>query len=354
MPWTEQVAENKAKSAQIQTAKGAHLLPEAHNTGLVDIDPSAPDVTGSVIRTGSELQRRLKENPMSHVNSSPQEFASFCRSLFTENKNSEATRYFSVLLLAADPLHFDARRSIRVSNSEKQAQQYFGKARPVRKNIGGNNFVYTLEVQVVGARVSDLLKDDLQGISLAASVSTRDVMKVLTTSGLSGVCAGTIIKGISDVSHLGTVLTTADELSSGKDRGILRSVSQATGRLPGTIAELAHSHGIDKPMAGALSSNFLKKSTALNPLTESETGEDTFLVHPQLTQQIVIIPFWDELSPEQEKPVSDDADAAVASIALGSLATFGVAGMDQITSRIIEPSNTGSAVPLSSMKQLKR
>ncbi len=356
MPWTEQVAEKRAVTAENNSSQGSNLLHEAHNTGLVDMDQTKPDVTKSVVRTGQDFQQRLKENPMAHLNSTPGEFAKTCRQLYTEDENAQPNRRFSVLLLVADPLHFDARRSLRVGSSEKQAQQYFGKARAIRKNLGGNQYIYTLEIQVVGARVSDLLKDNLQGLSLAASVSARDIIQTATTAGLGGACAGVIIKGISDVSHLSTVLTAADELSSGQDRGILQLVTRATGQQPISVAELAHSHGLKKPQAGLLGEQLIKRSTALNPLTESQTAEDTFIVHPQLTQEFVIIPFWDELSPSENKstPAVDLTDATLASIALGSLATFGVAGMNQITTQVIKPSNKGNHVSVSAMKQLKR
>ena len=356
MPWTEQVAENRAQSAKNRSLLGSRLLGEAHNTGLVDIDPAKPDVAGSVIRTGQEFQRKLKENPMQHINTTPREFAQTCRELYTEDENGMPNRSFSVLLLVANPLHFDARRSLRVGNSEKQAQQYFGKARPVRKNVGGDNYIYTLEVQVVGAKVSDLLQDTIQGLSLAASVSSREVIQSVATAGLGGACAGAIIRGMSDISHLGTVLTAADEISSGQDRGIVRLVSKATGAQPRTVAELAHSHGVEKPQATQLGKQLITKSTALNPLTVSQTGDDIFLVHPQLTQEVVIIPFWEELRPAGTgtDAVTDTADIALASIALGSLATFGVEGMNQIATQVVEPSNKGNAVPLSAMRMLKR
>lgn len=355
MPWTEQIVEERAASANRNTQRGAEFLPQASNTGLVDIDPSKPDVVTAVVRTGQEFQQVLRENPMQHVNTTPKEFATFCRHNYREDAAGHPNTTFSVILLVADPLHFNAARSIRVAHSEKQPQQYFGTARVIRYPVRDNQFLYTLQIRVVGARVSDLLKNDLYGLSLAASVSARKIIQHATTEGLAGACAGSVIQGISDITHLGTVLTVADELSSRQDQGILHSITQATGQQPTTIAELAHSHGLQQMQAGTLGSQLVTKSTALNPLSQSEHGADTFVVHPQLTQQVVIIPFWDELSPNRVVETKvDSALAVLASITLGTLATFGEQGVDQIATQFVVPSNTGRSVPLANMRTLQR
>lgn len=349
--WTEQLAQSRSASAERQSGKGARLITEAANTGLVDIDPTKPDVLGSVQRTGADFQQRLLQNPMDHLNKNPQEFATNCRKLYTQyGANFE----FSVLLLVDDPLHFDARRSLRVEQSQKQARQYFGKAKPIRIDRD-NQSLYTLQIQVVGARVSDLIKDDLAGMSLAASVSSRELVRGKARSGLGGECEGSQISGMSDMSHLTPVLTVADEISSGENRGILTVVSSATGRTPQTIAELAHTHGLEKKVAGSVGQILMQKSTTLNPLTESSTGEDIFVVHPHLTDQVIIIPLWDELSEQgQQRESKQTAEATLASIALGVLATFGVEGVNQISTQIVESSNRGNNVPLRSMSGIHR
>lgn len=349
--WTEQLAEGRSATVERQSGKGAHLITEAPNTGLVDMDPTKPDVLGSVERTGIDFQQRLLQNPMDHLNKNPQEFATNCRTLYTEYG---AGFEFSVLLLVDDPLHFDARRSLRVEQSQKQARQYFGKARPIKIDRD-NRSLYTLQIQVVGARVSDLIKDDLTGVSLAASVASREVVRGKARNGLGGECEGSQIAGMSDMSHLTPVLTVADEISSGENRGILSVVSSATGRTPQTIAELAHTHGLEKKVAGSVGQTLMQKSTTLNPLTESSSGEDTFVVHPHLTDQVIIIPLWDELRGQSEQAGSvQKAEATLASLALGVLATFGVEGVNQISTQIVESSNRGNNVPLRNMRDIHR
>lgn len=349
--WTEQLAQDRSAFAEHQSGKGARLITEAPNTGLVDMDPTKPDVLGSVERTGADFQQRLLQNPMDHLNKSPRDFANNCRTLYTQyGANFE----FSVLLLVDDPLHFDARTSLRVEQSQKQARQYFGKARPIRIERD-NQALYTLQIQVVGARVSDLIKDDLAGMSLAASVSSRGLVRGRAQAGLAGKCEGSQISGMSDMSHLTPVLTVADEISSGENRGILTLVSSATGKTPQTIAELAHTHGLEKKVAGAVGQTMMQKSTTLNPIAESSTGEDIFVVHPHLTDQVVIIPLWDELSEQgQQREPKQVAEAALASIALGVLATFGVEGVNQISTQIVASSNRGNNVPLTSMREINR
>jgi|GEM_PF-3078839 len=351
--WTEQLAEGRSRNAERQSGRGSQLLHEVKNTQLVDMDQTKPDVVGSVERTGSDFQKRLLENPMDHLNKNPRAFAETCRTLYTQyGANFE----FSVLLLLDDPLHYDAKKSLRVEHSQKQARQYFGKARPVRMDKDGLS-LYSLQIQVVGARVSDLIKDDLTGRSLAASVASREIVRNRTRSGLGGECEGSQITGIKDLGHLAPVLTVMDEMISGQNRGVLNAVSQASGKKPQTITELAHTHGLDKKIASFVSQKFMSQSTALNPLNESESGEDTFIVHPHLTDPVIIIPMWDELNnPQGEKNnlnANAQDDAILASIALGVLTTFGVEGMDRVTMQIIS-SNNGNKVPLQILKEINR
>lgn len=349
--WTEQLAEGRSEKVNAQTVRGAKLITRAPETGLVEMDTTKPDVLGSVESTGLDFQSRLLANPMDHLNRNPKEFAVNCRRLYTEYGRDFV---FSVLLLAEDPLHFDAKRSLRVEKNQKQPRQYFGKARPIKID-SNNGSLYTLQIQVVGARVSDLVKDDLTGISLAASVASRDIVRQNAQDGLGGACAGSQIAGITDIHHLAPVLTVADEISAGEKRGILSVVASATGLTPQTIAELAHTHGLEKQVARSVGGIFLAKSTTMNPITQGINGEDTFVVHPNLTDHVVIIPLWDELRGDNAQLGPEQAARAMlASVALGVLATFQEEGVNQIATNIIDASNRGNTVPLQTLREIPR
>lgn len=345
MTWTESKLTHRANRVEQIAQLGSHLLKGVHNTGLVDLDPKKPDVIACVERTGSRFQERLLNNPMDHINRSPQDFVQTCRDLYTQDEQGNPTSSFSVLLLAEDPLHFDASRSLRVGQSTKQPQQFFGEATVVRRKAGEGRFVYTLKIRVIGARVNQLLRDDLQGLSLASAVTSRKTIREVATSNFQAGCSGSNIKGISDFAHLGTVLPTLDELNSGRNSGIVRSVTQATGKQPHTIADLAHIHGLKDQAATGLGKDLVNSSTALNFLQNDPRAEDIFIVDPRLTQQVVIIPFWDELRDFETEQI-DESSVVLASVALGALTTFGESGMDQIA-LAVESSNRGNKVPLS-------
>lgn len=354
--WSERLVRRKSQSSEAQTQKGVKNLKHVSGTGLAEISPVQPNIVESVVATGSEFQKRLLNNPMDHLNKNPQEFAQSCQYLY-ENFGSDFR--FSVLLLIDDPLHFDATRSLRVGQSRVQAKQFFGQAKPIKIDVSPGA-LYSLEIQVIGAQVSELIKDELPGLSLASVVSSRSLVQAETVKNLAGVCSGEMIQDLQDLGHVATVLTVTDEISSQEDRGILSGIKTATRRNPGTVQELAHTHGLKNDSAQALGQQLVSNSTTLNPLKADQNREDVFRVHPMLTDQVVIIPLWDELrrDPVDRNRYQPNAQqieqAATASVAIGVLATFSPRGVEQIANTVIQASNAGVDVPLRFMKGIDR
>lgn len=353
MPWTEKHVEGRAKLVVFEARKGADNLPAIHNTDLLKMDSSdegeTPDPLASVESTGLSFQERIKATSMDHLNKNPKHFQSILRGLYREDETGTPTTKFKVILLATDPLKFKPSVDLRAENAPKQHQQFLGEATVVKKTrVKGSTVeaIYTLRIQIIGAQVSELLKNDIQGLSLATAVASRETVFQKTVDGLTGGCTGSTVKNVGDINHVATVLTAADEISSGTDRGILRSVQGTSRSAIRTVSDLAHQHNLDSGGATNVGATVLRESTALNPLTSATRSEDVFIVNPNLTQPVAIIP----LNPE----VAHDAEQAVlASVALGVLRTFGTKGTEELA-QVVKKSNDDDQVAIHQLRVVRR
>lgn len=319
------------ETAENRATQAALALPGLTRQSLYDTEKLPSDPMDEVSKLALSFQDSLRNNPMQHINRNPRELAAFCL-----RKLQAGNEPFEVIVLAMPPQ--DYKPTELNARPDHYIKQFLALAQVVELNVGNGQKVYTLQLRVLGVNTADLLRDGNGSLALAASVATNLAARQTTRRNLTDPkCSGDKVQGLSDTAHAATVLAVASELSAAGRSSVLAQLGSA-----GTVAEVAHTHGLAADRAQNVAST-IRTTTVPSPLAADGQGRDVIIVHPT-KQEFSIIPVA-----RTEKP-TDPLKGARTSLVLGTATSFSSHQLEQL-GRVIATSNHGEKpVPVSTLR----